>query len=167
MNTTVKINIAAQYPLSPAPKLQSPTGDIAYSVARALADGIGANQADRLFSDQRTLIASANEDLDFAGSALTDVYGRVFTIVKLKVLVIVAALANVNNVQVRRGATNGIPVFSAVSAGVDLGPGGIFMWASPAAGVVVTPATGDLVNVANSAAGTSVVYDVVAIGTSA
>jgi hypothetical protein len=167
MNTTVKINIAAQYPLSPVLKLQSPSGDIAYSIARALADGIGVNQADRLFSDQRTLVASTNEDLDFAGSALTDAFGRVFTIVKIKVLVIVAALANVNNVQIRRGATNGIPIFTAVSSGVDLGPGGIFMWASPSAGVVVTPATGDLVNVANSGAGTSVIYDVVAIGTSA
>jgi hypothetical protein len=164
MQTSIRLMVSSSYPA--VTDLQTADAPLAYNKAFAMADGFGVNQADRLFADTRTLAPSANEDLDLAG-VLTDVYGRVLTFVKIKGIIIVADKANTNDVQIRRGATNGVPVFTAVSAGVDLNPGGIFVWFSPSTGKVVTPATGDLINIANSAAGTSVNYDVVFIGTSA
>jgi len=138
-------------------------------VARAisLATGIGNGQADTIFSDQRTLGASAAEDLDLAAS-LIGAFGNTLTFVKLKVLLIYAAAANVNNVRVTRPATNGVPLFLAASDGIDVRPDGLFLFAcKDATGVPVTAGTGDLINIANSGAGTSVVYDIVIIGTSA
>jgi hypothetical protein len=55
----------------------------------------------------------------------------------------------------------------AAGDGIALRPGATFVWISPdATGVTVTAGTGDLLNIANSGAGTSVTYDVIIIGTS-
>lgn len=132
----------------------------------SLGSGTGANQADRLFTDRRTLAASASENLDLAGT-LADAFGATLTFAKLKAVVIVAAAANTNNVNVTREGTSGVPVFLAAGDGIPVLPGGMFVWVAPGAGVTVTAGTGDLLAVANSGAGTSVTYDVYLLGTSA
>lgn len=131
-----------------------------------LASGTGNNQADLVFNDTRTVAASGTDALDLAG-ALTGPLGGALTFVKLKAILVRASAANANNVRLNRPATNGVPLFLAASDGIDIPPGGLFLWAAPVAGVVVTPATGDLINIDNSGSGTSVTYDVVIIGTSA
>jgi hypothetical protein len=120
-----------------------------------------------VFTDTRTLGISATEDLDLAG-VLTDAFGAVITFVKIKALIIKAAAANTNNVNLSRpaGAT-GVPIFLAVSDGIIIPPGYTFAWFGSGAGITVTPSTGDLITLTNSGAGTSVNYDVVIIGTSA
>jgi hypothetical protein len=145
------------------------TAQAPFSVTKRtnLATGTGANQADLVFTDTRTIAASGTEDLDLAGS-LTGPLGGTLTFVKLKALLIRAAAGNTNAVRVTRPAANGVPLFLAVSDGLDVLPGGQFLWVAPgAATVTVTPATGDLITVANSSSGTPVTYDVVIIGTSA
>jgi hypothetical protein len=57
------------------------------AISSTLADGTGSGQADKIFSDQRILAASATEDLDLAGS-LVDALGATITFVKLKMVVI-------------------------------------------------------------------------------
>lgn len=129
--------------------------------------GTGANAADLCFHDQRTITASSNEDLDLAGS-LSSAYGATLTFAKLKAIMIYAATGNTNNVRLTRPASNGVPLFLAASDGIDILPGGAFLWFAPGAtAVTVTAGTGDLLNVANSSSGTSVTYDVVIVGTSA
>lgn len=130
------------------------------------ATGTGTDQADRMFTDTRTLGASATEDLDLVGS-LNDGLGSTITIVKLKALIVKAAPGNTNNVLVSRPAANGVPLFLAASDAIPVLPNGVFAWVSPGAGITVTPATGDLVTVTNSAGTTAVTYDVIIIGTSA
>ena len=133
----------------------------------ALADGTGANQADRIFTDTRTLSASATEDLDLAGS-LTDAYGATITLARIKAILVKAASGNTNNVNVSRPASNGVPLFLAASDGIQVLPGGAFLWVAPnAAGIAVTAGTGDLLTFTNSSSGTSVTYDVVIVGSSA
>jgi hypothetical protein len=128
--------------------------------------GTGASQADLMFSDQRTLVQSANEDLDLAG-ALTSPLGTTFLAVKCKAIAIFAAAANPGNLTVGRGATNGFPWISAVSAGVVIPPGGGNCWYAPAAGITVVAGTADLLNIAAAATTGSYVYDVHLLGTSA
>lgn len=123
-------------------------------------NGTGANQGNMIFHDQRTLTASATENLDLAG-VLTSKFGTTITFMAVKGILVVAAAANTNNVNVSREGTNGVPVFLALGDGLPVKPGGVFLWIDPtAAGVAVTAGTGDLLTVANSAGGTSVVYDV-------
>lgn len=133
----------------------------------AFANGVGADQADRVWHDRRTLAASAAENLDLSGG-LTDVFGATITLARLKALVLYADPGNTNLVQLTRPSSNGVPLFLAASDGLALRPGGAFCWVSPdATGIVVTAGTGDLLTVTNSAGGTSVTYDVLLLGASA
>jgi len=136
------------------------------SLSLALASGTGAAQADMVFTDTRTLGASATEDLDLAG-ALTDAYGATLTFAKLKAVLFFADALNTNDVQVSRPAANGVTLFLAVSDGLAIKPGGCFVLAWPGTGLTVTAGTADLITVTNSAGSTGVTYKVVLIGTSA
>lgn len=134
----------------------------------ALANGTGAGQADRIFSDTRTLAASANEDLDLAG-VLVDAFGAAITFVKVKAIVVSAASGNTNNVVIGgAAATQFVGPFGAATHTISVAPGGFFAIArSDATGWAVGAGASDLLRVANSGAGTSVTYDIVIIGTSA
>lgn len=133
-----------------------------------LADGTGAGQADRLFSDRRTLSASGNETLDLAGT-LVDAFGATLTFARIKALYIAASSDNTNNVLVGGAASNGFITWVGDATDVVVvRPGGMLLLAAPdATAYAVTAATGDLLKVANSGSGTSVTYDVVVIGASA
>jgi len=146
--------------------LGTPVLPFALSNPVSLANGTGAGQADRVFTDERTLAASATEDLDLAG-VLVDAFGQAITFVKIKAVIIKAAAGNVNDVQVTRPASNGVPLFLAAGDGIAIKPGGAFAWYCSGTGVTVTGATGDLLTITNSGAGTGVTYDIVIIGTSA
>lgn len=166
---TLKTVITAQVDATLTNALDLVTASVPLSYKQKLTwtSGTAASTADLMFSDTRTINASSNEDLDLAGS-LTGPLGTTLTFVELRLLMISAATGNTNNVRVTRPASNGVPLFLAASDGIDVPPGGTFLWLCPADGkVTVTAATGDLINVANSSSGTSVTYDVVIIGTSA
>lgn len=139
----------------------------ALSSTIALTTGTAAGMADRVFTDTRTLSASATEDLDLAG-VLTDAFGALITFAKIKALIVKASSGNTNNVNLSRpaGAT-GVPIFLAISDGLVIPPGYTFAWFGSGTGVTVTAGTGDLITLTNGAGGTSVTFDVVIIGTSA
>lgn len=169
MTTTLKTIVTAQIEgtYNNLLDLSTPVDSLLKKQKIQLANGTGADSADRLWHDQRTISASSNEDLDLAG-VLTGSFGNTLTFVELRAVLISASSANTNNVRLTRPASNGVPLFLAASDGIDIPPGGVFLWACPADGkVTVTASTGDLLNVANSSSGTSVTYDVVIVGTSA
>lgn len=147
--------------------LGTPTDAFTKTLKIELANGTGANSNDLMFHDQRTLNASATEDLDLAG-VLASPFGATLTFVELRAVLITAASGNTNNVNVTRPASNGVPLFLAASDGIAVQPGGAFLWTCPADGkVTVTAATGDLLTITNSAGSTPVTYDVVILGVSA
>lgn len=164
---TAEISLNATGKQSTALDLGTAVLPFGLSVAQSLADGVAAGQADRVFTDTRTLAPSATENLDLAAGGLTDAFGAVITMVTVKAVIIRARKENTNDVQVTRPATNGVPLFMLAGGGVSLKPGYAFALFGSAAGYVVTPATGDLLTVTNSGAGTPVTYDVIVIGTSA
>lgn len=131
---------------------------------RKLASGVGDYQCSKIFADTRTLIASANEDLDLSGSLAGPVgISGVFTAIKL--LYVRASLANINNVIIKPGASNGfLGPFGAAAHSIALAPGDVFLATKLKTGWAVTAATGDLFNVANSGGTTGVDYDIIAAG---
>lgn len=146
--------------------LVTASAPVSFSARTRLTTGTGANQADKIFTDTRTLSASATEDLDVSG-ALTTPLGGTFVIARIKAIIVTAASTNANNVNVTRPAANGVPLFLAAGDGVPVKPGGAFVWVAPdVTGIAVTAATGDLVTFTNSAGATSVTYSVVFIGAS-
>jgi hypothetical protein len=164
LTTTIDANLAAA--LTSVAGLGTAALPLAVNKRITMPTGVATGQADQVFSATRTVAASGTDPLDRAGS-LTGPLGGTLTFVKLKALLIRAASANTNNVRLNRPATNGVPLFVAVSSGIDILPGGLFLWVAPGAGVTVTASTADIINVDNSGSGTSVTYDVVIVGTSA
>lgn len=119
-------------------------------------------QANILFSDERTIALSSNEDLDLAG-VLADALGATIAGAEVVAIYVEANSANTNNVNVTRPAANGVPIFLAAGDGVAIAPGDFFLF-TRRTGITITGATGDLINIANSGAGTSVTYKILIIG---
>lgn len=148
----------------------TPEASLVKNYAISLASGTGAGQADRIWTDTRTLTASSTEDLDLAGT-LADAFGVSTVFVKVKGLLVAAAAANTNNVIVGGAASNGfIAWVGAATHTVTVRPGGVlalFAGAADLNGYGVTAGTADLLKIANSGGTTSVIYDIAIIGTSA
>lgn len=129
-----------------------------------LNDGNGSNQANKIFSDTRTIAASANDDLDLAGS-LVDALGAVLTFTAIKAIYIRASSANINNVVVGGAPTNTfVGRFGAATHTIALRPGDRDVQVTPGTGWNVVAGTGDILRIANSGAGSTVDYDIIIIG---
>lgn len=160
-----KLSVAGDLGVSPVAALPP------YAKLVELINGTGAvaGQADRLFYDQRTLAPSATEDFDLTGVQV-DAFGVAITLARIKAIFISAVAANTNNVIVGAASANQWVTLLNATGTVTLRPGATFAafaGAADAAGYLVTGATGDLLKVANSGAGTSVDYEIVIIGASA
>ena len=133
-----------------------------------VASGTTASSIDLLYSATRTLTASSSEDLDLSG-ALADTLGQTCVFADVRMICVVALAANTNNVLVGGAASNQfINWVSNSSDVVVVKPGGcLFLYTPTDPGYAVTAATGDLLKIANSGAGTSVTYDIYIAGTSA
>lgn len=132
-----------------------------------LTSGTGTSQCDLEYRAQRTLAASANEDLDLAGS-LADVFGATLTFVKVRGIWIKAAAGNTNSVIIKPASSNGFTgPFGGATHTITLPKEGIFLVTAPQAGWTVTAGSGDKINIANSSSGSSVTYDIHVIGSSA
>lgn len=133
----------------------------------AVTDGTGANQADLLWHDQRTLGATTSEDLDLAGS-LTDVYGATLTFARIKGLYVKAADANGANIVVGGAAANAwIGFFNATTDKFKLTPGAFSLNIAPGATAwPVVAGTGDILKIENTD-GSAATYDILIMGASA
>lgn len=136
----------------------------------SLATGVAAGQADRIFFDERTLGASANEDLDLVGTTLLDVFGDAFSVLRVKALHVRALPGNANNVVVGAAAATQWAAFLGAAGTMTLRPGSdVTLKAGSADATCYVSAAGatDLLRVTNSAGGSSVTYQIVIIGASA
>ncbi|MFH9823013.1 hypothetical protein [Streptomyces bobili] len=161
--------MSASGTLSTALDLGTASFPMSLSSSVQLGTGTAAGKADKAWSDRRTLAASATEDLDLAG-VLLDAFGAAITFARIKGLIIKAAAANANSVVVGAASSNPWATLLNSTGTITLRPGASFCaiaGAADATTYAVTAATGDLLKVANSGAGTSVTYDVLIIGASA
>lgn len=166
LTSNISVNVTGNYSL--ALDLATKTCNLLKAYSVDLASGTAANQADMIWHDQRTLTASATEDLDLAASLTDLLTGAAITFARVKTLVVIASSGNTNNVQVTRPASNGVPIFIAAGDGVNVRPNGCLVIHAPdATAYAVTAGTGDLLTFTNSAGSTSVTYDVILIGASA
>ena len=126
--------------------------------------GAGAGQANIVFADTRTIAASANDDLDLAGS-LPGALGGTIGFALVRAIIIRAAAGNTNNVVVGGAPSNGfVGPFGAAAHTVAIRPGDELLITNRGPGWTVTPGTGDLLRVANGGAGSTVSYDIILIG---
>ncbi len=165
LKATIRAAIAAE--LVGAADLGENEFSLAFAADIPLLSGTGANQADRIFADKRTLAASASEDLDLSG-VLIDPLGVVLAFVKVKAILLRADRANVNEVVMGGASANQfLGPFGGATHTVAVSPGGAALFVAPGAGWLVTAGSADLLQIANSGGGTGVSYDIVIVGTSA
>lgn len=147
--------------------LATPEHRVVNSYQKQFTNGVGANQFDLIFSDTRTLAASATEDLDLAG-VLLSVFGALLTMVEVVMIKITAAAANVNNVVVG-DATQPVPLFLGTNPRFEVKPGGMLCVCAPDAAGLFTVGAGatDDLKITNSAGSTSVTYTIEIWGRSA
>lgn len=141
---------------------------IARTFLKNLASGVGVDQCDVVYSETKTILASATYDVDLSASLL-DAFGAAATFARVKALVVIADAGNTNNVVIgNAAATQWQGPFGAVTHTVAVAPGGlsIFMRSDATAWPVVNAAS-DLLRFTNSAAGTSVLFDFILLGCSA
>jgi hypothetical protein len=133
--------------------------------AIGLSSGSGLNQASLLFADQRTVTASANDDVDLAG-ALPDNLGGTLTFTKIKAIRIRADAANPGDLLVGPAPANGfVSPFNAAADRVRVPPGGRLELVNPTAnGWTVTAATADLLRITNGSGAGSANYKIEILG---
>ena len=165
LTSTLRVDLVATQ--TNALDLVTPTVPLSYKNIYDWANGTGADQADAIFTDTRTLAASTAEDIDL-NAALTDALGASFVLTKLKMLIIKAAAANTNDVVIGGAATNTFTLaglFVDPTDKINIKPGGMFVWVAPnAAAIAVAAGSADTLKIANSSSGSSVTYDIVVIG---
>lgn len=162
MALTVTANLRVNSELSSALDLVTPKALQSLQYLLELTNGVGLNQVNTVWSDQRTVNASTTDTLDLAGGGLTDALGVAFAPARIKGLI--CRNRGAQNITFGRPAANGVPWLSAAGDNIIIPAGGINMWFAPtAAGIVVTAGTGDLIEVVNGA-GSAVTYDVVVFG---
>lgn len=126
-------------------------------------NGTGTGQANKMWSDTRTLADNTSESLDLAGS-LTDSFGAAITFAKIKAIII-RNKSTTQALAVGGAASNQFINWVANSSDIiNIPAGGMFMLTAPA-GFAVTASTGDLLKIANGSAGQSTDYDIVLFGT--
>lgn len=164
---SAKVNLAVGGTYSKTTDLLTNQATIAFpQYSKEFTFGTGASQVDLLFTDTRTIAASTTEDLDFAAGGLSDAFGTTVTLAELKVLIVCASASNTNNVVIG-GDANSIPFLSTAATTASIKPGGCFSLVDPSAGgIAVTAGTGDILQVANSGAGTTVDYSLIVMGSS-
>jgi hypothetical protein len=168
LQSTVQLSVAANIALAPSVIVAS-QATLSQQLGWAFTNGTGAGQADQAWFDSRTLSASATETIDFAGT-LRDPLNTLIALARLKALIISAAAGNTNNVVIGGGATTITTLFGATTHTTALRPGETVAWFSgsnDATGKVITAGSADLLQIANSGAGSTVAYTIAAIGCSA
>jgi hypothetical protein len=168
MSLTTSLRLALTAVQYGAQDLGTARFPLTYDKTVNMPSGTAAGQADLMWSDQRTLAASASESLDLAGT-LVGALGQTLTFARVKAIVIRAADGNTNDVIVGGAASNTwVGPFADATDKIKVKPGGLLLLAAPGATAYpVTAGTGDQLQVANSGAGTTVTYDVIVIGASA
>lgn len=149
-----------------------PTFTPALEAALTLASGTGANQADLIFVDQRTVSSASNDDLDLAG-VLASAMGATITAAELVAVMVINApksgAANTTNLTIGGGSNPVVGFLGGTTPTIGpIRPGGFVLLAcGDAAGLgAVTANTGDILRIANSS-GAAATYQIAIVARSA
>lgn len=164
MTLTTNLNLRLNTDLSSALDLVTPKAVQPFQYLLSMESGAGLNEANVIWSDRRTVNASATDSLDLIGGGLLDALGAAFAPARVKLIAI--RNRGAQEIRLTRPAANGVPFLEAAGDAVPIGAGGLNLWVCPtAAGKAVTAGTGDLIDIVNGA-GSAVDYDIVIIGAS-
>lgn len=146
----------------------------ALSYLQSFTNGTGANQADIVYFDERTVASATNDDLDLAG-VLSTALGSTITAAELVAIAVVngpvdtTAAANTTDLTIGGASADVTGFLGGTTPTIGpIKPGGVFLIAAgDAAGIgAVTATTADILRIANSS-GASAKYQVAILARSA
>lgn len=139
--------------------------DVSEGLIKTVTDGTGIDQANALYIDDFSIAASGTLDIDLSGT-LVDAHGTTAVFTAIKEIMVIADVTNTNDIAVGNGGVNSfLGPFAAAANTVSIKPGNRFDVTNySAAGWAVTAGTGDILRLANSAAGTAVTGTIVIVG---
>ena len=132
----------------------------------SLSNGDGIDLATHVFFDERTVAASATDNIDLAGS-LKDTFGNTITFTKIKGLYVWNKSTTVGDIITLGGHATAafINWVSDATDKVRVGPGGMIMlWLPSAAAYAVTATTGDLLSIIEVGTVNPVTYQIALVG---
>lgn len=162
LTTSITLNIATTY--TGDPDLSTLKDRLSQNYNISLSDGDGADEADVIFHDTRTLADAATETLDlYASGALLDPLNVALTMETLKVLFLYNKSTDAS-LLVGGGAALDMGILADTSDVLTIPPGGKFLWTAPdATGLDIT--TNKNLKLEHDGTGTSTLtYDIIAIG---
>lgn len=139
--------------------------NVTLAVSNAFANGTGADQANMVWSDERTLADDGTENIDLAGG-LTDAFGTSITFTGIKAILIHNQSGDAG-LEITPAVSNGfLGPFADASDQITVPAGGQLLITNPsAAGWAVTAGTGDLLTLTHDGTGTSSLsYKIVIVG---
>ena len=166
------INLESSVRISGQLKTSRDGGDAVFDIdERARQDvdnGTTIGKANAIYVDDFSIPASSTLALDLSGS-LEDAHGNPLVFTAIKEILIVTAAGNVNNVVVGNGGANSfLGPLGAIAHTVTLLPNNRLNVSNySAAGWPVVAATGDILQLANSGAGSAVTGTIVIVGVTA
>lgn len=139
--------------------------EVKEGLAKTVTNGAGIDQATAVYVDDFTIAASGTLAIDVAGT-LTDAHGNAVAFTAIKEILVVSAAGNANNIVIGNGGVNSfIGPFGAAAHTASVTPGNRFNATNYSeAGWPVVAGTGDILQLANSAAGTAVSGTIVIVG---
>jgi len=160
---SARMSVQVKHTYKNALDLNDVTDDLTKSYVDTLSNGTGANKAQVVFHDRRSLLTTATEELDLAGT-LVNAFG-VVTFTKIKEIVIkVNTVTAGYRLLVGGAASNAFETFVGAAGDIiKIGAGGILALSSPVDGYVVTANTADLLKIDNPSGGT-VEYEIWIVG---
>lgn len=170
---TANINLSLLATLTTAPDIGSATYALNEALAlAALADGNGLNQANRVWSDRRTLNAATAENINMYTPFTVDALGQNLTLSKCKALYIKnrgGAVLSASDI-LKYGGEGSAAAWNSIFDGSDtakgtIEPNGAILWVAPsAAGYAIANTTNHLLKVENMNGSQAIDYDIIIIG---
>jgi hypothetical protein len=165
----VDIKASLSWLFSEALDLSSINDNGKLDYAQSLTDGVGADQADVLFHDQRTVGNGANDDLDLTALSHS-IYGSAvaFSFAKVKGILVINLSTTASDVLRVGGAGAGAafatPFNGSDTAQVEVPADGCLLLVNKKNGWTVTGGTGDVLRIQNPG-GAAINYRIVIVGT--
>jgi hypothetical protein len=164
LNTVITLNFACDY--NKVGDLNTSQDDVSLAAGQTLTNGTGANQANVLWKDTRTLTGSAdvNETLDLYDGSLTNGFGDQVLMTKLKMIFIHNKSTDANCLVGAAGSTP-LPLFGdAASDILKIRAGGKALLIAPDASGYAVTATPHLKIKRDATTGTTLTYDIIIAG---
>lgn len=125
--------------------------------------GTGANQANGMFQDQRTLADGVGEELNFTDSSLTDKLLEPIDFATLKALLIRNG-SSAASLIIGNSTANQLGILGGATFTLEIQPGGTFLWLAPDATGLDCSTNGTLKLLHDGVGGQDLTYDLIALG---